>query len=323
MDITDKVTLRIGDCLDVLQDDIANGVQYDAVVMDPPYEIGLWGMSWDNTGVSFGDVLWRRLYAVMKPGAYLVSFTRDRYYHRIAVAAEDTGLTIYPPLYWQFPGGMPKPMNVSNLFNREAPERKAIGAKPGSGYVKLMVKHGVQNVTHYDFAVYEAATPEAVAYKKHYYGLNSFRPVIEPILLCQKPASEKRRIDNIRLHGTGSLYFGWSDVWPSTVYECSRATKAEHGSDLPCVKPLDLMMRLCQTVVGGRGGAPRVLDPFAGSGTTGVACARLGMGCDLIELDAGMEATIRRRLAAGALVVQPIAEPRESGRNTPDATDAR
>lgn len=295
MEITDLVSLRIGDCLSLLETDIAAGVVYDAVVMDPPYEIGLWGKSWDRTGVAFSDLLWQRLSAVLKPGAFLISFCRDRFYHRIASAAEDAGFTIYPPLYWKFSGGMPKPMNVSNLFNRQAKDRKVIGSKPGAGYVRLMVKHGLQNVTHYEFPVYEDATAEAIAYKDHYYGLASFLPAIEPILLAQKPVSEKRVIDNIRVHGTGSLYFGWSPSWPSTIYECARAKKSEHGSDLPCVKPLALMERLCQTVAGGRPLA-HVLDPFAGSGTTGVACKRLGLRCDLIEFHAEMEPVILRRV---------------------------
>lgn len=295
MDITENVSLRIGDCLTVLESDISDGIQYDAVVMDPPYEIGLWGNTWDSTGVAFSNLLWRRLYSVLKPGAFLVSFCRDRLYHRIACAAEDIGLTIYPPLYWRFPGGMPKPMNVSNLFNRRATERKIIGSKPGAGYVKLMVKHGIQQVTHYDFPVYEDATPEAINYKDHYYGINAFLPAIEPILLAQKPVGEKKVIDNIRLHGTGSLYFGWSESWPSTIYECARAKKSEHGSTLPCVKPLLLMERLCQTVAGGRP-MPQVLDPFCGTGTTGVACEKLGYRCSLIEMNPEMSSVIERRI---------------------------
>ena len=48
------------------------------------------------------------------------------------------------------------------------------------------------------------------------------------------------------------------------------------------VKPLDLMRWLVRLVTR-RGG--RVLDPFAGSGTTGEAALLEGMEVDLIELE--------------------------------------
>jgi hypothetical protein len=50
----------------------------------------------------------------------------------------------------------------------------------------------------------------------------------------------------------------------------------------PCVKPVSLMKWLL-TLVTPPGGI--VLDPFAGSGTTGVAAAQLGFPCILIEQD--------------------------------------
>jgi site-specific DNA-methyltransferase (adenine-specific) len=40
-----------------------------------------------------------------------------------------------------------------------------------------------------------------------------------------------------------------------------------------------------------------VLDPFAGSGTTGMACMREGFDCVLIEREAEYVADIRQRLA--------------------------
>ena len=51
----------------------------------------------------------------------------------------------------------------------------------------------------------------------------------------------------------------------------------------------DLCLLACPT-----GGS--ILDPFAGTGTTGVAASRLGFSCTLIEQNPEMEAVIRRRL---------------------------
>lgn len=80
----------------------------------------------------------------------------------------------------------------------------------------------------------------------------------------------------------------------------------------PTQKPLELMLRLVQQFADGPGervfsGRKRrsadwpgdvVLDPFAGSGTTGVAALRLGRRCILVERDRAWARVARERLAA-------------------------
>lgn len=66
------------------------------------------------------------------------------------------------------------------------------------------------------------------------------------------------------------------------------------GSKHPTVKPIDLMRWLARLVTPPKG---TVLDPFAGSGTTGAACLAEGFGCILIEREDAYVADIRERLA--------------------------
>ena len=66
------------------------------------------------------------------------------------------------------------------------------------------------------------------------------------------------------------------------------------GSKHPTVKPVDLMAYLVRMVTPPGG---TVLDPFAGSGTTGMAAMREGFAAILIEREAEYIADIRRRLA--------------------------
>jgi site-specific DNA-methyltransferase (adenine-specific) len=66
------------------------------------------------------------------------------------------------------------------------------------------------------------------------------------------------------------------------------------GSKHPTVKPIDLMQWLCRLVTP-KGGT--VLDPFAGTGTTGEAAFREGFNAILIEREAEYQADIRRRMA--------------------------
>jgi site-specific DNA-methyltransferase (adenine-specific) len=66
------------------------------------------------------------------------------------------------------------------------------------------------------------------------------------------------------------------------------------GSKHPTVKPVDLMAYLVRLVTPPGG---TTLDPFAGSGSTGMACLREGFDCILIEREAQYVADIHRRLA--------------------------
>ena len=65
------------------------------------------------------------------------------------------------------------------------------------------------------------------------------------------------------------------------------------GSKHPTVKPVDLMQWLCRLVTPPGG---TVLDPFAGTGTTGEAAWREGFKAILIEREADYQADIARRM---------------------------
>lgn len=65
------------------------------------------------------------------------------------------------------------------------------------------------------------------------------------------------------------------------------------GSKHPTVKPVDLMQWLCRLVCPSGG---VVLDPFAGTGTTGEAAWREGFSAVLVEREAEYQADIRRRM---------------------------
>ena len=75
----------------------------------------------------------------------------------------------------------------------------------------------------------------------------------------------------------------------------AKADKGDRlGSKHPTVKPVDLIAYLCRLVTPPGG---TVLDPFAGSGTTAMACLREGFGCVVIEREVEYIADIKARLA--------------------------
>lgn len=296
---TASVSLHIDNCLNILTSQAISGVQYDAIITDPPYEIGLHNKAWDATGISFSDELWQLLYAIVKPGGYIAAFAAPRLYHRLAVAAETAGFAIYPFLVWQFAGGLPKPVNVSELFDRDnVPDREIIGRRTGSGFTKANVAQGAQNRSKTNFvAKARHVSLEAQRWRGWYYGVNCLKPAQEPILLVQRPIAEPRAIDNLRRYGTGALNLGALEarhgMWPTTLLEHPKARKTEHGSNHPSVKTTALMEELCLLLCPPGG---MILDPFAGTGSTGVAAQRCGFDCTLIEINPEMEPVIRRRL---------------------------
>ena len=85
-----------------------------------------------------------------------------------------------------------------------------------------------------------------------------------------------------------SLAVGGKDCAPSMdgkrFMYCAKASKSDRGAGNthPTVKPTDLMAYLCRLITP-HGGV--VLDPFMGSGTTGVACLQLGRRFIGIERD--------------------------------------
>lgn len=81
--------IHIGDCRSIMANMDAESI--DAIVCDPPYELGFMGKAWDCTGIAFDPKTWEIALRVAKPGAFLVAFGGSRTHHRVACAIEDAG----------------------------------------------------------------------------------------------------------------------------------------------------------------------------------------------------------------------------------------
>ena len=108
--VDDRVTVYLGDCLDVLADLPADSV--DAVVCDPPYALDFMGSAWDRyTAREFED--WCARWAaecerVLKPGGHLLAFGGTRTWHRLACAVEDAGFEMRDSIAWLYGSGFSK-----------------------------------------------------------------------------------------------------------------------------------------------------------------------------------------------------------------------
>lgn len=271
----------VGDCRDVIPELIESGTQFDSIVTDPPYGLRMYGLDWDD-GVVFSVDLWRIFHAALKPGGYVAALASPRLYHRVATAAEGAGLTILPMMYWQHDNGLPKPVNVSELMDRDnLTERRIVGLRKLSGVAANNARYGEQTRRTRYRVIYERnVSREAQRWAGWFYGNNTLRPTLEPVLIAQKPAERGRVIDNIRRHGTGAMNVDAirGEGWPGPILRHPKHVGGTH----PTQKPVSLMEDLCRLLTPPGG---HILDPFAGSGSTGEAAARNGFRCTMIERD--------------------------------------
>ena len=88
----------------------------DAIVSDPPYELGFMGRKWDASGIAYDLDVWRACLRALKPGGHMAAFGGTRTYHRMACAIEDAGFDIRDSLHWIYGSGFPKSLDVSKAI---------------------------------------------------------------------------------------------------------------------------------------------------------------------------------------------------------------
>lgn len=120
----EQVTLHLGNALNILPTIAPASV--DAIVCDPPYEIGIAGRDWDRTGIAYNVDLWRECLRVLKPGGHLLSFGAPRTYHRMACAVEDAGFHIVDQLDWIYTHGKPKGTDLARAIDRHRDDREQV-----------------------------------------------------------------------------------------------------------------------------------------------------------------------------------------------------
>jgi DNA modification methylase len=120
----DLVTLHHGDCREVMADLPACSV--DAVVTDPPYELGFMGKGWDASGIAYNQDVWDQAHRILKPGGHLLAFGGTRTWHRLAVAIEDAGFEVRDSIAWMYGSGFPKSLDVSKAIDKKRDDREDI-----------------------------------------------------------------------------------------------------------------------------------------------------------------------------------------------------
>lgn len=227
---------------------------------------------------------------VLKPGGHLLAFGGSRTYHRIACAIEDAGFEVRDSIHWIYASGFPKSLNIGNGFGtalKPAHEPVILARKPlTSSVAENFEKHGTgvlnidaSRVESSDTLVRPSVQRNNNAVFGHGLGAGT---QIEPsgrwppnILFAHGETCDGDSCENgcpvlqLDLQNNGASRF-----FPVFKYQAKAGRKEREASAIhPTVKPVELMKWLVTLVTPPSG---VILDPFMGSGTTGVAAVILG-----------------------------------------------
>jgi hypothetical protein len=128
-----KHTIHVGNVtkiLPTLPDD-----SFDGLLADSPYELGFMGKRWDSSGIAFKVSLWREVYGVLTPGAYVLAFGGSRTFHRLTHTLEKAGFEIRDHIIWLQGQGFPK----SKATLKPGCEAIVLARKPGEHSLPLNI----------------------------------------------------------------------------------------------------------------------------------------------------------------------------------------
>jgi len=277
--------VRVGDCRELMPEMPENSVSL--IVTDPPYFIDGMGDEWNNAALArrcrksgvvgslpigmkfdrkqgarlqeFMRPVARQWMRILRPGGFSLCFSQNRLVHHSAMAIEAAGFEVRDVLAWRYEG-QAKAFSQNHFIERRAiaqAEKKRLIAK-----------------------ISGRKTPQ-------------LKPQFEMIIMAQAPR-DGTFVDNWDQWEVGLVDLRSPliepDRFPGTMIPAKKP-RNRHGH--MTAKPVDLLRHLIRIF------SPEsavVFDPFAGSGSTGVAARLENRGFIGIEMDPDMAASAELRI---------------------------
>lgn len=282
----------------------------EVIVTDPPYGIGMSHAAWDKGRFTKGELFsrWTQSWAseclrLLKPGGYMLAFGAPRKVHRLVVGIEEAGFEVRDQLLWLYGSGMPKSRRLPGGLGtalKPAYEPILLARRPFAGSV-------ARNFSEHGTGALNVEAARITGTDRDYWPANV-------ALSHGVGCTSERCVDGCAVAALDATQFGQT---PSRFFYCAKAPRAEreagcerlpaqtgwifNGGDgstrrnlHPTVKPLALMRWLVRLACPAGG---LVFDPFAGSGSTGVATMLEGRQFVGIEREPDYVAISRARLA--------------------------
>ena len=182
-----------------------DGPLFDAILCDPPYELGFMGKSWDSSGIAFDADMWADILKLLKPGGHLLAFSGSRTYHRMAVAIEDAGFEIRDQLIWMYGSGFPKSLNIGKAVDKiQGNEREDLGEHPyAARRPRTQIESNSKAFDKGTIGTNRNLTNTKGTSDWEGYG-TALKPAHEPCVLARKPL-DGTVANNVLKHGTGGL----------------------------------------------------------------------------------------------------------------------
>lgn len=270
MNVREMFSIHLGNSIDVLKNYTENF--FETCITDPPYGMGM--EHWDH---SVPDVsIWKEVHRVLKPGAFCLAFCSPELYHRLACNVEDAGFKIVDQIMWMTTTKMPKHNRL-----KPAHEPIVVAQKKYEGTLEENLKKwGCGIIDIETTRVPWDKTPPtgwvAGGHKRRFFGKNG------------NTKGNSKEFGTIDANPNGrypSNIIGEVLSEHQKYFYAPRATRKEKGdnNDHPTVKPLNLMSYLIKIYSKEN---TTVLDPFCGSGTTGLAALKENrnfVGIDITE----------------------------------------
>jgi len=314
-----------GDSAEVLKELKDNSV--DLLATDPPYGIEFMGKGWDKVLPSTD--IWKECYRVLKPGSFIavMSSPRSDVLYRMIKDLEDAGFDMsFSPILWTYHSGFPKASDTSKMIDKRlGAERKVVGKDKAGKTSKAFNLSEEQRKagtgdTSGEYDITEPSTDLAQKYEGSKLGFQP-KPAIEHIIIGMKPHGSKSYIDNVlnfeALPDNIKMTYPFLQVpkpakkekdFGMTGEEKKKPQRDEGQEKFnvpqknrpttsknthPTTKPVKLMSYIITLFT--REG-DWVLDPFLGSGTTGIASKLLNRNFIGVEREEEYFEIIQQRL---------------------------
>lgn len=306
-----KIELYNRECLEKLKELGDDSV--DAIVTDPPYFISFMNKGWDKEdSIASKKEFWAECLRVTKPGGYLLAFGHSRTHHRLFTAIEDGGWEIRDTIMWLHGQGFPKGENLKPAHEPICVARK------GKGNNNLNINDCRVGNEKIVINKLESWSGFGEIKKPDYVSTTSIGRFPANIILDEEAGkildeqsgitkSVKRSSKNNKDRTTGTNTFtpnkaiyteenSYADTGgASRFFYCAKVSSKERGegNTHPTVKPQALMEYLIKLVSKEEA---TILDPFMGSGSTGIAAKGLNRNFVGIEMDEGYYTIATKRI---------------------------
>jgi len=193
-----------GDCIEAMKRIKDNCI--DAVISDPPYNLGFMGKKWDViSNYQKSTELWAtEALRVLKPGGYALVFGGTRTFHREMCGLEDAGFEIRDTIMWLYGTGFPKGHNIGKGIDKKLGKERVVidtVTKARAKGQKMALPTMGAETKYIDLDITIPNSPES----KQWEGWNTnLKPAYEPIIMCRKPF-KGTVVDNVLKWGTGGI----------------------------------------------------------------------------------------------------------------------